>query len=83
MFLESCENFLITGFGLHNDVVKIHEQYLKYVVIQAGLHKPLEGRRAVGQSCGHPVVLGDSKLCFEGSLVSVLFIHGKLIESVC
>ena len=84
MFSESCKNsvkslnVLFKGIGLHNDIIQVHEQYLKYVVIQTGLHKPLKGRRTIGQS--HPVVLEDSKQCCEGSLVSVFIIHGNLIK---
>ena len=89
MFSESCKNsvkslnVLFKGVGIHNDVIQLHEQYLKYVVIQTGLHKPLEGRRTIGQSHGHSVILEDSKRCCEGSLVSVFIIHGNLIKSTC
>ena len=89
MFLEFCEDFvkpfdvLMKGVRKHNDVVQVHKQYLENVIIEAGLRKPLKCRRAIGQTHGHPVVLKDSKWNCKGSLVSVLLVHSKLIESVC
>ena len=87
MFSESCEDsvksldVLVKSIRIHIDVVQIHKQFLKYVAIQEGLHKPLKGSRTIGQTHRHPVVLKDSKWCCKGGLGSVLLVHSNLIES--
>ena len=60
---------LIKGIGIHNDVIQVHKQYLKDVIVQTGLHKPLKGRGTVGQTHRHSVVL-EEVLCLSSSSVA-------------
>ena len=89
MFSESCKDsvkslyVLIKGIGIHDDVIQVHKQYLKDVVVQTGLHKPLKGRGTVGQTHRHSAVLEDSERRREGSLVPVFVVHGNLVETTC
>lgn len=76
MSSEACEdlvkflNVLIESIRVNNDVILVHEQYLKCVIVQTSLPKPLVGRGAIGHSHGHSVVLKNSEWCWSSSSIA-------------